>query len=189
MFGIIKNMFIALLTSIVNASYHIKCVSISNQKCKIQLTLINLHPNEHSQELHYPFVVKLDRCSGSCNTLNDLSKKLCVPNKTDALNIHVFNMITGVNEPKILTKHISCKYKCKFDKRKCNSNEKRNNDKCRCECKKNQINQICEKDYIWNPGTCSCKNSKYLASSIDDNSMITCDEITEESHVPSQIMN
>ena len=38
---------------------------------------------------------------------------------------------------------------------------------------------MCEKDYIWNPATCSCKNGKYLASIIDD-SVITCDEIIEE---------
>ena len=50
MFGIIKEMFIVLLTSIVNASNHAKCVSLSNQKCKIQPTLINLHPNEYSPE-------------------------------------------------------------------------------------------------------------------------------------------
>ena len=48
-----------------------------------QPNLINLHPNEYSQELHYyPFAVKFDRCVGSCNTLNDLSNKLYVPNKT-----------------------------------------------------------------------------------------------------------
>ena len=50
-------------------------------------------------------MVKFDRCVGKCNTFNDLSNKLCVPNKTDHLNIHVFNMITGINESKILTKH------------------------------------------------------------------------------------
>ena len=32
----------------------------------------------------------------SCNTLNDLSNKVCVPNKTEDLNIHVFNIITGI---------------------------------------------------------------------------------------------
>ena len=49
----------------------------------IQPTLINLHPNEYSQEFHYyPLAVKLDRCVGYCNTLNDLSNKVCVPNKT-----------------------------------------------------------------------------------------------------------
>ena len=38
-------------------------------------------------------------------------------------------MITGINESNILTKHISCKCKSKFTGRKCNSNQKRNNDK------------------------------------------------------------
>ena len=35
---------------------------------------------------------------------------------------------------------------------------------------------MCEKDYISNPPTCSCENSKYVGSIIDD-PMITCDEI------------
>ena len=32
-------------------------------------------------------------------------------------------MITGINESKTLTKHISCKYMCKLDETKCNSNQ------------------------------------------------------------------
>ena len=72
MFGLIKNIFIGLLTGLVDGSNHTKRVSLSNQKCLIQPTLINLHPNEYSQEFHYyPFSVKLDICVGSCNTLND----------------------------------------------------------------------------------------------------------------------
>ena len=51
------------------------------------------------------------------------------------LNPNVFNMITGINTSKILTKHISFKFECRFDGRKCNSNQKRNGDKCRLECK------------------------------------------------------
>ena len=48
----------------------------------IQPALINLHPNEYSQKFHYyPFVVKVGRCAGSCNTLNDVSNKVCVPKK------------------------------------------------------------------------------------------------------------
>ena len=35
-----------------------------------------------------------------------------------------------------------------------------------------------KKNYVWNPATCSCKNSKYLAN-IFDNSVITCDEIID----------
>ena len=63
MFDIIKKMFIGLSVSIVNASNHTKCVLLSNHKSMIQKTLINLHPDEYSQEFHYyPFAVKLERC-------------------------------------------------------------------------------------------------------------------------------
>ena len=100
MFVFIKKIFIRLLSSVViNASSHTKCVSLSNQKLKIQPTVINLHCNEYSQELHYyRFTVKLSRCVGSCNTLNDLSNKAYVPKKTEDLNLRVFNMIKGINE-------------------------------------------------------------------------------------------
>ena len=92
------------------------------------------------------------------------------------LNIHVFNMITGKNEIKILTRNISCKCKCKFEKRKFNSDQKWNKDKCWCKCRKNHV---CEKDYIWNPATCRCENGKYLASIIGE-SLNMLDEIIEE---------
>ena len=109
MFGIIKKMLIVFLSTIANASNHTKCVSLSNQKCEIQPTIINLHPNGYSQEFHYyQFAVKLDRCVGSCNTLNDLSNKVCVPNKTEDLNLSMFNMITEINESKTLARQISC---------------------------------------------------------------------------------
>ena len=72
-----------MLTCIVNASNHTKCVSLCGHKCDIQPTPIVLHPNKYSSELHfYPFVVKLDKCVGSCNSLNNLSNKVCVPRKT-----------------------------------------------------------------------------------------------------------
>ena len=83
-------------------------MSLSNQKCEIQATVINLHPNEYNQELHYhPFAVKLDKCAGSCNTLNDLSNKVCVPNKTEDLNIHgiMINVYVSVKN-KIYVKKI-----------------------------------------------------------------------------------
>ena len=35
MFGLIKKIFMGLLISMVNASNHVKCVSLSNQKCMI----------------------------------------------------------------------------------------------------------------------------------------------------------
>ena len=89
-----------------------------------QPILINLHLNEYTQGLrYYPYSVYLDKCKGSCNTLDDLSNKTCVSNKTEDLNLKVFNLITGTNESKKLTKHISYKCKCKFHGWKCNSNQ------------------------------------------------------------------
>ena len=47
---------------IIQSAFH----SLSSQRCMTQSTLINFHPNEYSQELHYyPFAVKLDRCAES----------------------------------------------------------------------------------------------------------------------------
>ena len=60
---------------------------IKQSEMMTQPTSINLHPNEYSREFsYYPFVVLLNRCVGSCNTLNDLSNKECVRNKTEDLN-------------------------------------------------------------------------------------------------------
>ena len=89
--------------------------------------------------------------------------------------LNVFNLITGINESKILTKHIPCECKCKFDSSICNSDRKWNNDKCWCECK-NPEHNACGKDCIWSLATCSCENGEYLVSTID-NSVTICDEI------------
>ena len=60
MFGLIKKILIGLLTGLVTGSNHTKYVLLSNKKCEIQPTLINLHLNEYSQEFHYyPFLINL----------------------------------------------------------------------------------------------------------------------------------
>ena len=119
--------------------------------------------SEYSLELHYyPVLVKLDRYFGSCNTLN----KICIPNKTEDLNLSVFNMITGINDSKTLTKDTSWECLCRSDETKCNSNQWWNNDKCWCGRIKHHI---CEKDYIF-------FKKIYLASSMD-HSVITCEAI------------
>ena len=83
MFGFFKKAFIALLSfrvpraSIVNASYHAKCIPLNNQPCTAQSTVIILYPKEYFQELHYyQFTVNLDSYTGSFNILNDLYSKI-----------------------------------------------------------------------------------------------------------------
>ena len=145
-----------------------KCLFLNDKPCIIRPTLIDLNPVELN---YYPFMISLDRCSGSCNVL---SPKICVPKQTKDINIKVFSMITNENEAKAMAKHISCDCKCKFNNTTCNSNQRWNNKTCQCECKNYHKCKI--KDCRWNPSTCTCDNSKYLRS-IADTLMITCDEI------------
>ena len=87
-----------LLTSILSGSNHTKCMSLSNQKSVTQPTLIKLHPNEYNQELCcYPSAVNLDGCFAICSIVNELSSRVYIPNKTEDLNLHVFNTIPGIN--------------------------------------------------------------------------------------------
>ena len=39
-------------------------------------------------------------------TLSNLSNEICTPNDIEDLNLSAFNMITGINESKTLTKHM-----------------------------------------------------------------------------------
>ena len=173
MFALIKKIIVVLLTSLVNESNHTKCISSSNQKCKIQANLINLGPNEYSIDFHYyPFTVKLDRCVGSCNTLKDLSNKVCIPNKTEDLNLSVFNMTAGIFESKTLTKHLSYECKCRFD----GKNVTEINVGITINANMGIKNIYPTKNYVWNPATCNCENGKYLASIMDDSAII-CDEV------------
>ena len=43
-----------------------------------QPAFINIHVREYSRDLHYcPFAFNLNRCTESCNTLDDLSSRVC----------------------------------------------------------------------------------------------------------------
>ena len=54
----------------------LECVSMNNHKCKTRTKIINTNNNE---PVLYPFSIKLNKCSGSCNNINDPYAKLCVP--------------------------------------------------------------------------------------------------------------
>ena len=108
----------------------------------VRATLIDLN---HVELNYYPFMISLDKCNWSCNAVDDLYIKICVPSKTKDVNVTVFNMIANINESKTLVKHISYDCKCKFSSATCNSNQKWNNETCHCEC---DNHSMCKKDYI-----------------------------------------
>ena len=106
----------------------LKCITLNNEACFAGPIPIKLNPNELH---HYPFMVNLDRC----NILLVLSSRKCLCNKAKDVNLNVFNMIRRINESKTLKRHLSCDCKCKFDGRRYNLNQKRNNDQSQHECK------------------------------------------------------
>ena len=105
MYRLIKRVFVALLSfsgslaSIANVSNFTPCISINNEPCTTRSTLIDINLDEYNQELRcYSFIVNLDICNGSCNTLDELSGRIYVLSKTEDVNLSVFNTIANVNQ-------------------------------------------------------------------------------------------
>ena len=51
-------------------------VSVNNQECQVRAEIININSNEL---LFYPYTVKTNKYSGSCNNSNDPYTKMCIP--------------------------------------------------------------------------------------------------------------
>ena len=60
---------------------------MNNQECKIRPKIININSDE---SLSYSYTVKISKCSGSCNNINDPYAKLCVPDVAKNINAKVF---------------------------------------------------------------------------------------------------
>ena len=57
--------------------------------------------------------------------------------------------------------HETCKCVCRLTSSVCNSRQRWNEDKCRCECREDLIGkEICDKGFIWKPSNCQCECDK-----------------------------
>ena len=72
---------ISLLISLFNMIEikGLECVSVVNQKCMPRRKILDVNEGI-GEALFYPYNVLVNKCSGSCNTLEDSKAKLCVPN-------------------------------------------------------------------------------------------------------------
>ena len=132
MVGFIKKFLFTAMTffnfnpSNVNS---LKCVSMNNQKCKIRPKITNVNNNE---PVFYPFSIKVNKCSGSCNNINDPCVfQMLLKHKCQSIQFDVMS-----NHTKHIKWHETCKCKCRFDSSVCNKKQRWNEDKCRCECRK-----------------------------------------------------
>ena len=159
MFVFIKKIFYigSLFLSSLVSTTSLNCISMKNQECKVRPEIININSNN---PMFYPFSIKINKCSGNCNNINDLYPKICVPDVIKDLNIKVFNLMSRTNETRFIKWHETCKCICRLDKIICNSKQRWNEDKCRCECKELIDKGVCDKGFIWNPSNCECECDK-----------------------------
>ena len=57
----------------------LECVSVINQKCMPRLKILNVNEGI-GEALFYPYNLLVNKCSGSCDTLDTPMSKICVPN-------------------------------------------------------------------------------------------------------------
>ena len=62
----------------------LKCISMSNQERKVKPAIMNINSDEPS---FYCDSILVNKCSGSCNNINDPYAKLCVPDVVKNKNI------------------------------------------------------------------------------------------------------
>ena len=73
------------------------CVSVINQKCMPRPKIMK--ENERIGEaLFYPYNILVNKCSGSCDTLDNPMSKICVPKIIKNVNMKVYNFLMRLNE-------------------------------------------------------------------------------------------
>ena len=158
MFGFIKKCFFTAITfcscNVLNLN-PLECVSINNKECKIRSEIINVNTNE---PMFYSYSIKINKCKGSCNTINDPYAKLCVSDTIKNINVKV--SMSRTNETRHIKWRKTCKCKCRLDASVCNNKQRWNEDKFRCKHKELIGKGMCDKEFIWNPSNCECECDK-----------------------------
>ena len=102
MFQFIKEVFfigLTILSYFTNANSLLICISMKNQECKTRPQIVNVNSNN---PIFYPFSIKISKCSGNCNNINDPYSKICVPDDVTNVNIKVFNLMSRTNETRFI---------------------------------------------------------------------------------------
>ena len=92
----------------------LECVSVVNQKCMPRPKIPDVNEGV-GEALFYPYNVLVNKCSGSCNTLDNPMAKLCVPGIVKRVNMQAYNFLMMLNETRNVLWPESCKYVCKLN--------------------------------------------------------------------------
>ena len=131
MFVFIKKIFCigSLFLSSLVSTTHLSCISIKNQECKVRHEVVDINSNN---PIFYPFSIKINKCSDSCNNISNPYAKIYVPNVIKDLNVKVFDLMSRTNETRFIKWHETCKCICRLDGIICNSKQIWNENKCVC---------------------------------------------------------
>ena len=66
----------------------LECLSVINRECKPRPKILDVNEGV-GEALFCPCNVLVNKCSGSCNTLNDPMARICVPNIIKNVNMNV----------------------------------------------------------------------------------------------------
>ena len=69
-------MFFLGLTILSNFTNALDCISIKNRECKVRSEIISINSNN---PMFYLFSIKVNKCSGNFNDINDPYASFCVP--------------------------------------------------------------------------------------------------------------
>ena len=83
-FRFVKKVFFLGLTILSNFTNALDCISMKNRERKVRPEIININNNN---PLFYPFSIKVNKCSSSCNNIDYPYARICVPNIVKNLNV------------------------------------------------------------------------------------------------------
>ena len=111
-----KMKIISLLISLfgIIKTKALECVSVVNQKYMPRPKILDVNEGV-GEALFYLYNVQVNKCSGSCNMLDNPIAKLCIPNVIKGINMQVYNFLTMLNETCNVLWHESCKCVCKLN--------------------------------------------------------------------------
>ena len=82
----------------------------------------------------FPYKIKVDRCIGSCNDKDNSYFRVCLPlDDVKNVGVKVFGLLSRENVLKNISFHESFKRNCLLNSSVCNTDQKWNKGKCRCE--------------------------------------------------------
>ena len=115
MFILIKKIFYigSLFLSSLVSTTPLSCISLKNQECKVRPKIADINSNN---SIFYPFSIKINKCSGNSNNINNPYAKICVPDVIKDLNVKVFNLMSRTYETRHIKWHETCKCICRLDK-------------------------------------------------------------------------